>query len=228
MISMINPLKNLTRPASAFLSRSVTSTSASEAVEAGKKINPAMKYYMEKRRKHDEFMAEQRAEFEIGKAHLANMMGMEADLMTQADIDLAIEYLFPTGLSEAKARPIMKPPEVVFPKQKDAEFDFDGRPFHPFFFTRRPLFYQSMYEVAEHINNVSHFADLMRNLKVPPNPEQILDSTALAATRWMNLEELTAFFIEGIREKDVEDLVKGLERLLESPFAYKAKDFIFK
>ena len=32
------------------------------------------------------------------------MMGMDADAMTQQDIDKAIEYLFPSGLTEPAAR----------------------------------------------------------------------------------------------------------------------------
>ena len=38
-------------------------------------MNLAMKYYMEKKRAHDEFIQKERAEFELGKRHLANMMG---------------------------------------------------------------------------------------------------------------------------------------------------------
>ena len=38
-------------------------------------MNLATKYYMEKKRAHDEFIEKERAEFELGKRHLANMMG---------------------------------------------------------------------------------------------------------------------------------------------------------
>ena len=68
---------------------------------------------MDRKRRHDAFIAQERSEFELGKKHLANMMGMEAKDMTQQDIDRAIDYLFPSGLTEPKARPIMKPPEEV-------------------------------------------------------------------------------------------------------------------
>jgi len=73
----------------------------------------AMKFYLEKKREHDSFIAQERSEFELGKKHLANMMGMEAEAMTQEDIDKAIDYLFPSGLFHPEARPVMKPPEDV-------------------------------------------------------------------------------------------------------------------
>lgn len=193
-----------------------------------KKVNRSMQYYMEKRRQHDEFIAKERSEFELGKKHLANMMGMEANAMTQEDIDKAISYLFPSGLFEPDARPIMKPPEVVFPLQKDAEFGLDGRPHHPFFYTTKPQYTQILYETAEHIQNVTLFGERMKKMKVPPNPDEVLNDTALSTTRWANLEELKKMLIEDIKAQEHADLLMAFERLLEQPFSYKARDFIFK
>lgn len=81
--------------------------------EPKKKLSMAMKFYLEKKREHDSFIAQERSEFELGKKHLANMMGMEVEAMTQEDIDKAIDYLFPSGLFHPEARPVMKPPEDV-------------------------------------------------------------------------------------------------------------------
>jgi small subunit ribosomal protein S9 len=78
-----------------------------------KAMSTAMKQYLQKKRSHDEFIAKERSEFELGKKHLANMMGMNSEAMTQEDIDKAIDYLFPSGLLNEGARPIMKPPEEV-------------------------------------------------------------------------------------------------------------------
>lgn len=39
------------------------------------KTSKAMKAYLERAREHDEFMKTQKHEFEVGKRHLANMMG---------------------------------------------------------------------------------------------------------------------------------------------------------
>ena len=83
------------------------------AKKAKKSVSPAMKIYLEKKTQHDAFIAKERSEFELGKKHLANMMGMDYETMTQEDVDKAIEYLFPSGLYNPDARPKMKPPEEV-------------------------------------------------------------------------------------------------------------------
>lgn len=57
----------------------------------------------------------------------------------------AIEYLFPSGIYDKKARPMMKPPEEIFPARKAAEFDETGRPFHPMFYTSKPNFFKLLY-----------------------------------------------------------------------------------
>ena len=76
-------------------------------------MSSAMKYYLKKKRENDMFIAKERSDFELGKKHLANMMGMTYETMTQADVDKAINYLFPSGLTYQDARPHMKPPEEV-------------------------------------------------------------------------------------------------------------------
>ena len=77
----------------------------------------------------------------------------------------------------------MKPPEEVFPLQKATEFDYSGRPFHPFFYTNKPQYTQLMYEMAEHIGNITSFGDRMRALKVSPNPEEI---SIFGVRHWLN------------------------------------------
>jgi small subunit ribosomal protein S9 len=80
-------------------------------------------------------------EYEIGKRHLARMMGENADTFTQVEIDVrkfrwliiswftylvivfcikkaAIQYLMPSGLFQKKARPFMKHPAEYYPQLK--------------------------------------------------------------------------------------------------------------
>ena len=38
-------------------------------------MSRAMKFYMERRREYDEFIEKERFDFDLGKKHLANMMG---------------------------------------------------------------------------------------------------------------------------------------------------------
>jgi len=117
-------------------------------------------------------MAEQQQEYAFGRRHLANMMGKDPENFTPKDINVskgfniliyvsilalsvrslelfflqeAIRYLFPSGLYEPKARPMMKPPEEIYPKQKAAQFDGNGRPHHPFFYTTKQQFYYLLF-----------------------------------------------------------------------------------
>ncbi len=98
---------------STIISTSIIGGSEKTRGQPKKSISSAMKHYLEKKKDHDVFIARERSEFELGKKHLANMMGMSYEAMTQEDIDKAIAYLFPSGLYNPEARPLMKPPEEV-------------------------------------------------------------------------------------------------------------------
>lgn len=71
----------------------------------------------------------------------------------------AIEYLFPSGLNDKKARPFMKPPEEVFPPRKKIQFDRTGRPFHYMFFTGFPNFYELCHEAVDHMKQLDKIED---------------------------------------------------------------------
>ena len=48
----------------------------------------------------------------------------------------------------------------MFPRQKDAEFDAEGRPYSPFFFTGAPQTTTLLYDLADHIEKVRrHYRD---------------------------------------------------------------------
>lgn len=131
-----------------------------------------MKAYLERSREHDEFIRSQQQEYQIGKRHLANMMGEDPENFTQEDVDRAIAYLLPSGLYDPKARPFMKPPEEVFPPRKAAEFDESGRPHHSFFYTGKPNFYQLLFDLVENLNNLNDFEDKMIRKGLKPDPTQ--------------------------------------------------------
>ena len=76
----------------------------------------------------------------------------------------AVAYLFPCGLFEKKARPLMKPPEEIFPPKKEAEFDVTGRPFHFLFYTFVPNFYQIL-----HVSAVLNCYNFLHLTNVPLN-----------------------------------------------------------
>lgn len=106
-----------------------------------KSVSKALERYLKNVREYEKMMAKERAEFELGKRYLANIMGWDSANVTQDDIDKAIEYLFPSGLTDKKARPVMKPPEEILPKFHKYEFDKEGRPKDSLFFTLKPRFY---------------------------------------------------------------------------------------
>ncbi|XP_028049823.1 28S ribosomal protein S9, mitochondrial [Monomorium pharaonis] len=133
-----------------------------------KKISRAMLMYLQRTKEHDEFMKKEIVEYEIGKRHLANMMGEDPECFTQADIDRSIQYLFPSGLFEPKARPIMEHPEKIFPNRKAAEFDESGRPFHFMFYTSKPNYYEILYHIVNKIKFLNGIEDsLIRQGTLP-------------------------------------------------------------
>ncbi|VDO66318.1 unnamed protein product [Haemonchus placei] len=107
-----------------------------------KKIGRALETYIKLSKDHAAMMARERADFELGRRHLANMMNLDAHTMTQDDIDAAICYLFPSGLFDLKARPVMRPPDEIMPKFRSLSFDEEGRPKDSRFFTLHPKFYK--------------------------------------------------------------------------------------
>lgn len=106
-----------------------------------KSIGKSLELYLEKVRQHNVVMEREKEQFEKGKRHLANIMGWDPALpVQQDDVDKAIAYLFPSGLTEKTARPVMKPPEEIMPSFRKFNFDAEGRPEDSLFFTLRPKF----------------------------------------------------------------------------------------
>ena len=94
MLTRISPFYNgLLRPLSVCVrtaSNSPVPNSEEFSADKDKKMSRAMRYYLQKRRNYEEFIGHHQAEFDMGKQHLANMMGVDAKTMTQKDIDEAI------------------------------------------------------------------------------------------------------------------------------------------
>lgn len=51
-----------------------------------------MKAYLDRANAYEEFIKKEQEEFDFGKRHLANMMGVDADEMTQDDIDVRLTW----------------------------------------------------------------------------------------------------------------------------------------
>lgn len=51
-----------------------------------------MNAYLKRAHEHEQFMKVQQRDFELGKRHLANMMGENPDTLTQEAIDVTINW----------------------------------------------------------------------------------------------------------------------------------------
>jgi len=184
-----------------------------------------MKAYLERAKEHDDFMKTQKVEYQIGKRHLANMMGEDPETFTQEDVDNAIAYLFPSGLFDPKARPAMKSPEEVFPVRKAAEFDETGRPFHSMFYTGKPNFFKLLYDIVEQINKINDIEDRMIRKGNKPDPNQTIDLTGY---KWISKDQLELLLVEQIADIEYTNFMNAMDRLASLPFSYKTKEFIDK
>ncbi|XP_068902012.1 small ribosomal subunit protein uS9m [Tenebrio molitor] len=208
-----------------FKAKSFATAPSKTEPQVKKNVSKAMKAYLERAREHDEFMKQQNVEFQIGKRHLANMMGENPETFTQEDVDQAIEYLFPSGLFEKKARPFMRPPEEVFPQRKAAEFDETGRPHHFLFYTGKPNYYKLLHDIVDHINDAYKFEDTMIRKGIKPDPNLALD---MSGFHWLDKSTLEKELVETIGDKDYEAFISTLERLCQLPYSYRSKEFIVK
>jgi len=180
--------------------------------------------YMKRAREYKEFLLKETEEFERGKRHLANMMGIKSDQMTQADIDDAIRYLFPSGLFDKRARPIMRHPDLLYKAQKDAQFDIDGRPYHYLFYTSLPNYYEALISLRNEITKVNDYEDeqLSKGILDPP-PELAYE---LEGRSWISYEKLCDKFIEKFSVAEYEYFLRCLQKLADHPYSGIAKEFL--
>ncbi|XP_015122603.1 28S ribosomal protein S9, mitochondrial [Diachasma alloeum] len=188
-----------------------------------KKISKAMMAYIQRAREYEDFMQKESKEYEIGKRHLANMMGQPAETFTQDDVNAAIKYLFPSGLYEPKARPIMENPNKIFPPKKSAQFDDQGRPFHFLFYTIIPNYYQALYDMVEHLEKVDKIQDDEIRQGLQPTPENKAD---LLSSSWLSQADLEKFFLEPLMERQYNYFVASAERLANHPYSAVCRDFL--
>ncbi|XP_048208429.1 28S ribosomal protein S9, mitochondrial [Perognathus longimembris pacificus] len=167
----------------------------------------------------EDFIRKQIEEFNIGKRHLANMMGEDPETFTQEDIDKAITYLFPSGLFEKRARPIMKHPEQIFPKQRAIQWGEDGRPFHFLFYTGKQSYYSLMHEIYGKILQLEN-----RKGPLPENTE----TRDLIGSRWLIKEELEEMLVEKLSDQDHMQFIRLLEKLLTLHCGPAEEEFVQK
>ncbi|XP_077400954.1 small ribosomal subunit protein uS9m [Vanacampus margaritifer] len=170
-----------------------------------------------------EFIEKQVEEFHIGKRHLANMMGEDPENFTQEDIDKSIAYLFPSGLFVKKARPLMKHPEEIFPKQRAVQWGEDGRPFHFLFYTGKQAYYNLMHDTQSKIVNIGKHQD---GLRAKGLFSQDVKGIALSTSRWLPKEQLEEVLVEPVSHHDYTRFLQLMERLLSLPYCAMEETFV--
>jgi len=203
----------------------VTKPVAPATTDKAEKISKAMMVYLERAKAYNTFMYDEIAEFEMGKRHLANIMGVDPENFSQEDINKAIEYLLPSGLYEKKARPQLKHPYEVIPKRKAAQFGADGRPFHSFFYTGKPNYVQTLHDLSLKLDELKQFEDSQLAKGIAPDPAQQL---LLAGTKWLEKHAVESMLQELLSDAEYQGLITLLDHVAKLPCSYRAKDAIFK
>ncbi|KAB7498979.1 28S ribosomal protein S9, mitochondrial [Armadillidium nasatum] len=214
------------------------------------KISKAMKAYLQRSVEHDKFMETKITEYEIGKRHLANMMGEDPQTFTQDDINEALKYLMPSGLFEPKARPSMNHPLEDYQKMKEAEFDELGRPYHTLFYTGLPKFFSILQQISFKAQELD---SLLYSTGNKPAESKLLSELVMqfrfAATSYLDelailkdtvvvcnihgsklftKEKLEEKLLEKISDKLYEHLCLSFERLIDHPYSATVGDFIMQ
>ncbi|CAJ0942258.1 unnamed protein product, partial [Mesorhabditis belari] len=206
-----------------------TEASAISEEDAGaprnlKRIGRALETYLRHSRENASMMARERADFDLGKRHLANMMGIDPHTINQNDIDKAIEYLFPSSLFDKKARPVMRPPDEILPRFNRFTFDDEGRPSDSRFYTLRPKFYALLSEIGLKTYNVSrlHAEHVKLNRKDDVNDQTV----SLTGTTWINEEKMKKKLGENITTEMYAHLFLAFDYLVSLPGSVVESEFI--
>jgi len=173
-------------------------------------------------------MKEKTEEFEIGKRHLAKMMGENPETFSQDKIDEAVRYLLPSGLFEPKARPFLKHPKEYYPKSRVSMFNENGRPISHLFYTGQSELFQLTYDVTQKLINLKKLEDALGLLtdKVRGHNMQGENKIDLSGLVWMDNAALSKKLSKNIDEVDYNKFMNLLKKLAEHSFSIKEAPFI--
>uniref|UniRef100_A0A665STD5 Small ribosomal subunit protein uS9m n=1 Tax=Echeneis naucrates TaxID=173247 RepID=A0A665STD5_ECHNA len=168
-----------------------------------------------------DYIQKQVEEFNIGKRHLANMMGEDPETFTQEDVDRSISYLFPSSLFEKKALPLMK--SIICPVYAAVQWGADGRPFHFLFYTGKQAYYSLMHELYNKILNLEKHQDRLRAKGLF---SQDVKQISLGTSRWLTKEEVEELLVETMSTHDYNRFIQLMERLLSMPYCAVEEEFV--
>ncbi|VDM60926.1 unnamed protein product [Angiostrongylus costaricensis] len=208
-----------------LLSTDVAASAITAEERPIKRIGRALETYMRLCKEHTSMMARERADFELGRRHLANIMNLDPHTMTQEDIDEAIRYLFPSSLFDLKARPVMRPPDEILPKFRQFSFDEEGRPKDSRFYTLLPIFYGLLSDIGIKTKTVTSFYnDHFGAGKKSPE----LESVNTSGTQWFSREKLEKKLGEKISEELYTHLLMAFDYLVSLPCSAVEEKFIMQ
>ncbi|XP_071863512.1 small ribosomal subunit protein uS9m-like isoform X3 [Bombus fervidus] len=191
----------------------------------GKKISSAMRAYLKRSEDYKEFMKKQIAEYDIGKRYLANIMGEDPENFTEKDINNAVRYLFPSGLYDREARPMMLHPINLYGNRKEAEFDETGRPHHFLFYTTKPNYYEILHNIAKSMIHLNKIEDQILERNIQSAPEHKID---VSDSEWLQKKNLEKILLEELLDKEYDYFIKSMQRLVDHPVSKHAESFIMK
>ncbi|CAD6195948.1 unnamed protein product [Caenorhabditis auriculariae] len=212
----LSTTSSLAATSSAATSASSTSSAPPPSSDVGdlsvRRISKALETYLRNSKKNVAMMERHRVEFETGRRHLASMMGISVHELNQEAIDRAIEYLFPSGLSDPKAKPVMRPPDEILPRFQRFTFDDEGRPEGSRFFTLSPKVYGLLSDIGIKTNAV------MNDLE-PVN---------LSGSQWMSAEKLKKKLGERVSPQMYGQLLIAFDHLASQPASSIESKFIME
>ena len=100
-------------------------------------------------------------------------------------------------------------PSKVFPKKKAPQFGWDGRPFHPLFYTGKPNFNQILHDgraMLERVVETAAAAKAERKSAASSSDESVNDreraiegmKVFVSSTRWMSKDTLKTQLLEKV------------------------------
>ncbi|KAL3084198.1 hypothetical protein niasHT_039324 [Heterodera trifolii] len=227
------------------LPQSVESVSASVAAIRERErrerlltISDAMKFYLKRKQDEMAILEKEKLLYAQGKRHLANIMGFDPDSISADQISQSIRYLFPSGLFDKKALPVMKPPEEVFPKIVKIDVDASGSPKHSLFFTAKPKFYTLLSDINKRTQKLvnafdGHQTKVNEVEKMQTNELALLGEKPaekgqinLMGTQWMTKDQLQQQMQEILSDDEYANFIIALEYISQLPNSAEEEDFI--
>ncbi|EGT53222.1 hypothetical protein CAEBREN_16751 [Caenorhabditis brenneri] len=189
--------------------------SASDSETSVRKIGKALETYLKNSQQHVAMMEKHRAEFETGRRHLAKMMSLDIHELDQAAIDRAIQYLFPSGLTDPNARPVMRPPDEILPKFQRFTFDEEGKPEGTRFFTLNPKIYGLLSEIGVKTQSVMKFYDEHVGSRSVNRSD--LEPANLSGSQWITADKMKKKLSEKFTNELYGQVIIAFEHLASLP-----------